>query len=413
LRFAANRSPPRSLFGLARQPRAVRSTAAWGTFEHRARMRPLRVLMVEDSEDDAMLVLLELRRGGYAPDGERVDSPAALRAALGRGGWDLVISDHRLKQLNGTDALHLVRELSPELPFLFVSGSGGDGGDEVGAAEAQEQGAGGFVPKQDLGRLVRAVERELTDAQVRTERRAAYEALEQAVAARDAFLNIASHELKTPLTSLQLQLQSLTRSVQQGDAGSDRVSEKIRAVARSTERLGELVNRLLDVSRITRGGAMELVKEEFDLSDLAREVAGRFQEAAGQTGSELRFTGERPVRGTWDRLRIDSIITNLLSNAVKYGQGKPIEVSVRAEGERALLEVTDHGIGIAPDDQARIFGRFERAVPVRHYGGFGVGLWVARSVAEEHGGKVRVTSRPGLGSTFTLELPRGEAGGKG
>ena len=363
--------------------------------------------MVEDSEDDARLVALELRRGGYAPDLERVASPSGLRVALERGGWDVVVSGHAPPRLNGLDALQIVRRFSADLPFLLVSGGLG----EEGAVDALKQGASDFVTKQNLGRLVTAIARELEDAQVRREKRAAHEALEQAVAARDAFLSIASHELKTPLTALQLQLQSLTRSVQQGDAGTERVSERIRSVARSTERLGELVNRLLDVSRITRGGEMELVKEEFDLGELAREVASRFQDAAAEAGSDLRIVLDGPVRGMWDRMRIDAIVTNLLSNAVKYGEGKSIEVTVRAQGVRALLEVTDHGIGIAADDQARIFGRFERAVSERHYGGFGVGLWVARRVAEEHGGRVRVTSRPGRGSTFTLELPRENAAG--
>ena len=92
-------------------------------------------------------------------------------------------------------------------------------------------------------------------------------------------------------------------------------------------------------------------------------------------------------------------------NAAKYGRGKPIDVVVRRAGESAILEVTDHGIGIAPEDRARIFGRFERAVPVENYGGFGVGLWVVQRVIEAHEGSITVDSTIGVGSTFRVTLP--------
>jgi signal transduction histidine kinase len=217
-------------------------------------MNPLRVLMVEDSEDDALLVGLQLRRGGYLPEVRRVDSPEGLRAALAER-WDVVISDYVLPRFDGIAALRIVRELAgPELPFVLVSGTIG----EEKAVEALKSGAGDFVTKQNLTRLVPAIEREMRDAQVRRERRETLEALREAVAARDQFLSIASHELRTPLTSLQLQIQSLQRALDAGAGDSDRVAARLRTVTRSTERLGELINRLLDVSRITEGKPIEI-----------------------------------------------------------------------------------------------------------------------------------------------------------
>jgi DNA-binding NtrC family response regulator len=171
--------------------------------------------MVEDDDDDALLVALALRKGGYTPDVERVETADALRAAVARGGHDVVVCDYALPRMNGLEALRIVRELSPDVPFLLVSGNIG----EEGAVEALKAGAGDFVTKQNLARLATAIEREIGDAQVRRERRDTLDALRQAVAARDQFLNIASHELKTPLTSLQLQLQSLARLVADGGAG--------------------------------------------------------------------------------------------------------------------------------------------------------------------------------------------------
>lgn len=365
-------------------------------------MKPLRVIVVEDNEDDALLLALELRRGGWSPELLRVQTPEALRGALTSGPWDLVISDYAMPRFNGLEALRIVNQIGAgEIPFLLVSGTIG----EESAVEALKAGAGDFVMKQNLTRLVPAVEREMRDAQVRRERRESTEALRQAVAARDQFLSIASHELKTPLTSLQLQLQSLLRLMDAGAPREERVVRKLRTVTRATERLGELVNRLLDVSRIT-AGTLEIVREDVDLAELAREVASRFGEAARESGSALELVAPEPVPGRWDRMRLDTIVTNLLSNAIKYGQGSPIEMGVSTAGAEARLYVRDGGIGIAPGDQARIFERFERAVPERHYGGFGVGLWVARLVAEAHGGTIRVESAPGTGSTFTLQLPR-------
>jgi signal transduction histidine kinase len=113
------------------------------------------------------------------------------------------------------------------------------------------------------------------------------------------------------------------------------------------------------------------------------------------------------VRCALDPDRMDQVVSNLLSNAVKYGREGPVEVRVRREQDRAVLEVEDHGIGVAPEDQERIFERFERAVPARHFGGIGLGLWIVRQLVEAHGGTIRVRSVPGQGATFTVELPAG------
>jgi signal transduction histidine kinase len=113
--------------------------------------------------------------------------------------------------------------------------------------------------------------------------------------------------------------------------------------------------------------------------------------------------------GGWDRLRLEQITTNLLSNAIKYGPGKPIEITLAGDEQRATLRVRDQGIGIAAEDHGRIFERFERAVSPRRYGGFGLGLWIVRRVADALGGTIDVESRPGAGATFTVTLPRHRA----
>jgi signal transduction histidine kinase len=134
------------------------------------------------------------------------------------------------------------------------------------------------------------------------------------------------------------------------------------------------------------------------------EIIDRFCEQASATGCDIRYDSV-VVTGLWDRLRLDQVFTNLLSNALKYGRGKPVHVRVEAEGDRARLTVRDRGIGISLDDQARIFGRFERAVSERNFGGLGLGLWIAKQIIDRHGGTIAVDSEPGEGSTFIVELP--------
>jgi signal transduction histidine kinase len=111
------------------------------------------------------------------------------------------------------------------------------------------------------------------------------------------------------------------------------------------------------------------------------------------------------VVGGWDRSRVEQILNNILSNALKYGAGKPVTVEVAGDAERALVHVRDEGIGISPSDRARIFARFERAVPTAHYGGLGLGLYLANQMVSAHGGRLHVESSEGAGATFTVELP--------
>jgi len=223
---------------------------------------------------------------------------------------------------------------------------------------------------------------------------------------RDEFLSVASHELRTPVTALQLQLQLLNRVAQRAGESLPRfLADKVEALERQTRRITLLVNELLDVSRM-RLGRLELKLEEMDLAEVAREALANLREELERSGSPIALRADRPAVGRWDRLRIEQVLTNLLVNAVKFGEGRPIAMAVDADEDRARLTVADQGIGIAPEHHERVFGRFERAVPAQHFGGLGLGLYIAREIVEAHGGSIRLASAPGSGSTFTVELPR-------
>jgi len=220
-----------------------------------------------------------------------------------------------------------------------------------------------------------------------------------AVIAREEFLRVASHELRTPVQALRLTLSALER------AGPASLAPLLSRANKQVDRLNALNESLLAVSRIATGDFTPL-SEELDLGELVARVAAQSSEDARRAGSTFRVDA-RPVRVRCDRTKIEQAVSNLIANAIKYGAGKPIEVTVDTVGAMARVTVTDHGIGIAKEDLGRVFDRFERAVSVRHYGGLGLGLYVARGIAEAHGGKITVASEPGTGSSFSLLLPLG------
>jgi PAS domain S-box-containing protein len=234
----------------------------------------------------------------------------------------------------------------------------------------------------------------------------AEQVLREAISLREDFLSVASHELRTPLTSLRLEVENLLRFARRkaGDAGPD-VIQRTERIDAQAARLNHLIDELLDVSRIA-AGRLELQIEEVDLVAVVAEVRTRLGDEARRRGCALDVRGLERAVGAWDASRLDQVITNLLSNAIKYGAGKPIEITVDVTGDRAVLAVHDHGLGIPAEDQDRIFRRFERAASSRNYSGIGLGLWIVKQIVEALGGTVRVESRPELGATFTVELPR-------
>ena len=169
-------------------------------------------------------------------------------------------------------------------------------------------------------------------------------------------------------------------------------------------RLNKLVDQLLDVSRLTAGRLL-IEREQFDLCELLQEILDGFGRVLAKQATTVHVDAPAPVVGMWDRFRIAQVITNLISNAIKYGERKPIDVSVEAVANNARLTVRDQGIGIPPEAIERIFGRFERAVSERHFGGLGLGLYIAQSIVVAHGGTISVTSAAGKGATFVVDLP--------
>jgi two-component system, LuxR family, sensor kinase FixL len=264
----------------------------------------------------------------------------------------------------------------------------------------------------DGGHCVIAAVRDVSERKKLERRADLWRKAREEVRERDEFLSIASHELRTPVTALQLQLQLLRRSAQRSPDDLPRLLvDKLEALDRQTRRISALVNELLDVSRM-RLGKLDLRTEDLDLAEVAREAVEHLHDELARSGSLLRVDLS-PVRGRWDRVRIEQVITNLLVNAAKFGEGNPIALEVSGHGDRARIRVTDRGMGISQEHLARVFERFERAVPSHHFGGLGLGLYIVRQIAEAHGGEVEVESAPGSGAVFTVDLPLEPPAGRG
>ncbi|MDB4975438.1 MAG: sensor signal transduction histidine kinase [Myxococcaceae bacterium] len=251
--------------------------------------------------------------------------------------------------------------------------------------------------------------------------RARVRVLEAELQMRDEFIIAAAHELRNPISPLMLhvnRLQSaarkaLEREPGQGSAGAARaeagtvdarwLSDQMDVFGRRLTRFLSALNRILDVSSI-HSGRIQLVLEQVDLGEVVRDVTAGFERELAASTSELTLELEPVVRGEWDRMRLEQIVSNLVSNAIRYGDGGPIWVSLTGTETSVELAVADRGIGIAMADQARIFERGERAH--RQYrSGFGVGLWMVQQLSEAMGGTVKVESTPGEGSCFRVTLP--------
>jgi len=265
-----------------------------------------------------------------------------------------------------------------------------------------------FFPLRDAEGLVQHVGIVFKDVTAEMDNARLYQDAREAIRVRDDFLSVAGHELKTPLTALQLYLEGLGNAFESvaPDDMQGQLTRKLRDVERMVTRLGGLIDQLLDVSRLS-AGRLVLEPETVDLAEVVREAVAQVEHEAHRRGTAITVTTSDAVVGFWDRGRLNQVLSNLLSNAVKYGAGQPIVVELRAQGPEGVVAVRDHGIGIAVENQPRIFEKFERAAPERQFGGLGLGLWICREIVTAMRGSLDVSSAPGAGATFTVRLPRG------
>lgn len=240
-----------------------------------------------------------------------------------------------------------------------------------------------------------------------TEKKVKEEELKAAIKIRDQFLMMASHELRTPLTCMQLQLQVAEWDLKHRFPEAftfERIETNIKKNNQHLSRITRLVDQILDESKISQGRLIMLF-EHFDLSEMVVDLIEQYKVTAEFSGVEVLFSPTEKVSGMWDRFRLEQVFLNLLINGIRYGNRKPIHITVKKEGNKALLSVRDEGIGIKSEDQKRIFERFERASHDKEVNGLGLGLYIANKIVTDHGGEIRLESEFGKGSKFIVVLP--------
>jgi hypothetical protein len=248
----------------------------------------------------------------------------------------------------------------------------------------------------------RRAERQQRALEVEREARAA---AEQALLARDRFLSIASHELKTPVASVQLATETLIRSLDAGRLDDERLRAGLARVTTASQRLASLIAELLDVSRLT-SDRQELEVQPTDVGSLVEEVVARFQDLRNGGRITVRVEGDTTVPA--DASRLDQVITNLVDNALKYSTAPaPIEIEVTGTDDGVELAVEDRGVGLDSDGGELLFEAFGRGANVEHVHGLGLGLYISDRIVERHGGRIKATAREdGPGATFRVWLPR-------
>ncbi len=393
--------------------------------------RPLRLLVIEDQEDHALLLERELCKEMGNLAFERVETAQELESALAGAPWDAVICDFNLPGFNGINALRMVQARVGDIPFILVSGVIG----EELAVESMKAGAHDFIVKGNYSRLVPALQRELREAEVRRERRKAEQELvryrehleelvqertaqlkqakdaaEAASRAKNEFLSNVSHEMRTPLTGIM----GIIDLVLMGDLSEEEGHSYLEMAYKSAESLNRLINDILDFTSIA-SGKISFRLGCYNIGDCIRSAVDIFKlEAIGkglQLLSEIGDNVPEEVRG--DEGRIRQVLVNLVGNAVKFTDHGEISISVqrardsaRPEHEYLQFAVRDTGIGIPPECTEVIFEQFTQldASTTRKYGGCGLGLAISKQIVEALGGRIWVESREGEGSVFMFTL---------
>lgn len=384
------------------------------------------LLIVDDLPENLLALDAILRNPGVRV--HQAESAEQALELLLQHEFALAILDVQMPGMDGFQLAEMMRgtERTKQIPIVFVSAAGRElnyafKGYESGAVDfmhkpldthAVRSKVSVFVDlyrnRKRMARQLEALERSRREQEVLLDQlRSTKAELEDAVRMRDDFMSIVSHELKTPLNTLILEVQ--LRKLQLGRNNFAAFSDdKLRQMVDKDERqirsLIRLIDDMLDVSRM-RSGKLSIRPAQVELMHLLERVVSDLSLQAATTGSSLALRPHDGVTGCWDEFRVEQVIVNLLTNALRYGCGQPVEVSVERTGELVRIDVRDQGKGIAPSDLERIFEPYERGARNGEPKGLGLGLYISRQLAISHGGELRVTSKPGEGSIFSLVLP--------
>lgn len=387
---------------------------------------PSKILIVDDLPENLQALEALLRH----------DQRAIYQAASGEQAlallleheFALAILDVQMPGMDGFELAEVMRSTSRtrHIPIVFVSAAGREldyafKGYESGAvdfmykpldADAVRSKVNVFVAldqqRRETRRQVLALEQSRHEQEILLrELSQTQQELQRSLRMRDEFMSLVAHELRTPLNTLFLETQMRSLQIKRGNTaafGPQQLEAMVQRDERQIKSMIRLIDDMLDVSRM-RSGKLSIRPAKVELMNLLERVVSDLSLQAATTGSSLTLRPHDGVTGCWDEFRVEQVIVNLLTNALRYGCGQPVEVSVERDGELVLIAVRDQGKGIAPSDLERIFEPYERGARNGEPKGLGLGLYISRQLAISHGGELRVASKPGEGSIFSLVLP--------
>lgn len=373
---------------------------------------PVKCLLVDDRQEN--LFALESLLSDEPLELHLAQSGAQALELLLKHDFALALLDVQMPEMSGFELAEIMRQniRAQAIPIIFVTASGPDlarifKGYEAGAVDFLFKPLNPHIVKSKVRVFVELYEQRQT---LKRQLKALSESqalTKQALEARNQFISIAGHELRTPLTVLRLQLSMAKRNFQKNPSAitTEALEQLVDQLDHQVERLVPLVDEMLDTSHI-QSGKLTIKPEHFDLVQVIEDVLERFKPLLQESGCTATIDCPESATGTWDRFRIEQVITNLISNAARYGGGS-VQIHLRCFQHTVELIVSDKGPGISIENQRRIFQPFERVEAGHTKAGLGLGLHIVRQIVEMHGGAIDVHSKPGHGATFTVRLPRG------
>jgi signal transduction histidine kinase len=389
----------------------------------------LNVLIIEDKEDDALLIILELEKVGYNGNFKQVDSRESMEIALKEMKWDIILSDFNVPGFNAYESLELLKSTKIDLPFIIISGTVG----EETAVRLMRKGAKDFILKNNLKRLIPVIEREISELKNRQTKNLVEKALKEQINQNEyleklqteliikqdiliakeieltrsnqylnQFANMASHDLREPLRMVKQFVLLLSKRYK--DKLDSDGNEFIGFCVDGVERMEDMIKSILDYAKLNKLGiSLEVTNSEVALERAKMNLWTAIQESSAEiTNDDLPLL-------KFDPGQLTQIFQNLLGNAIKYRSpdiSSKIHIKVEKKGKNWLFCVSDNGIGIKPENFEKIFIQFQRLHSNQEYEGIGLGLSFCKKIIKQYGGEMWVESKAGQGSSFFFLLPR-------
>lgn len=363
----------------------------------------LKVLSIEDSSNDGELIKTALKKLELPLLFERVVTKEELVKALQKGAWSFVISDFLGSNFNAEDALRIVHELRPGLPFILVCNGIG----EETVADMMKAGIEDYVSKFRPDRLVLVVKRILREQEIKVKEANAHKLAQTANAAREQMLAIVSHDIKNPLSAIHLEAQVLLRSASRHDRSLLAEEVKIQAnrILKTTDRLKILITDLLDKNK-SENGLTVLNREEVDVARLFQEVLDATRPLIHQKGILIRASFSERVTAHLDRNKMFQVLSNLITNAIKFApSGGTISLGLYDHEHELVFNVSDNGPGLRPQDLSKVFEKYWSG-EITGCSGTGLGLFICKTIVEAHGGHIMVENLPEGGAAFSFTVPK-------